>query len=67
VPCLDEFDLAVGTVQGAEDAIDAVAWITEDFSHAPGVKSLDNKIANCLGHCRNLGGTPVPEFPPIIC
>ena len=45
---LDELDLAVGTVKGAEHAVDAVAGIAEDFCNAPGVKALNQKIAYSL-------------------
>ena len=47
---LNELDLAVGTLQGAEHAVDAVAGIAEDLSNAPGMKSLNQKIADSLTH-----------------
>ncbi|TCU09682.1 hypothetical protein EV132_12482 [Rhizobium sullae] len=40
-------------VQGAEDAVDAVAGIAEHMLHAPFVETRDNKIAN--GDCQVIG------------
>ena len=48
MPRLDEFDLAVGALQRAKHAVDAVAGIAEDFSHAPGMEPLDQEITNGL-------------------
>jgi hypothetical protein len=47
---LDEFDLAIGAIEGAEHTIDAVAGIAEHFFYAPCMEPLDKEIANCLGH-----------------
>jgi hypothetical protein len=41
---------SVRTVQRTEDAIDAVAGVTEDVAHSPLLQALDKKIANRLGH-----------------
>jgi hypothetical protein len=60
VPRLDEFDLGLlvllvlGTIERAEYAIDAVAGITENFSHAPGVQALDDEITDSLAHDQKL-------------
>jgi hypothetical protein len=35
MPRLNELDLALGALQRAENAIDAVARVAEDFSHTP--------------------------------
>jgi hypothetical protein len=43
LPRLDKLDLAFGTLQGAEHAIDAVAWIAEDAPNAPLIKALDKE------------------------
>ncbi len=48
MPRLDELDLAVGALQRAEHTVDAVAGIAEDSPHAPGMKPLDQEIANGL-------------------
>ena len=49
MPGLDELDLALGAVEGAEYAVDAVAGIAEDVAHAPVMQTLDEKIAYRLG------------------
>src|SRR5262249_35458383 len=54
---LDEFDLAVGAIERAKHAVDAVTRITEHFFDAPRVEPLNKKIANGLGHGEHLGGT----------
>jgi hypothetical protein len=38
---LDEFDFAIGAVERTEDAVDAVARITEHFFDAPRMEPLD--------------------------
>jgi hypothetical protein len=59
---LDEFDGAIRALQGAEYAVDAVARIAKDLSDTPGVKSLNDKVADGLGHvslttaCRSIPG-----------
>ena len=50
VPDLDELDLAFGALQRAEHAVDAVAGIAVDPSHAPLMKTLDKEVADGLGH-----------------
>ena len=50
VPRLDELDLALGAVERAEDAVDAVAGIAEDHAHAPCVQPLNEKVADRLCH-----------------
>ena len=50
MPHLDEFDLALGPLQRAKHAVDAVARIAVDPPHAPLVKALDKEIADGLGH-----------------
>ena len=50
MPGLDELDLALGAVERAEHAVDAVAGIAEDVPDAPVVETLDEKIADGLGH-----------------
>ncbi len=47
---LDELDLPVGAVEGPEHAVDAVAGVAVDPPDTPGVKPLDEEIANGLGH-----------------
>src|SRR6478609_4205877 len=48
---LNEFDLSLRAIERAEHAVDAVAGISEDAAHAPRVKTLDNKVSDCLAHC----------------
>ena len=50
MPDLDELDLAFGSLQGAEHAIDAVAWIAVNPSHAPLMKTVDQEVAYGYGH-----------------
>src|SRR5262249_61693256 len=47
---LDEFDLAIGAIERAKHAVDAVPRITEHFFDAPRMEPLDKKIANGLGN-----------------
>ena len=60
MPRLDELDLAVGAVERAEHAVDAVAGITKNLSHTPGVKAFNEKIADGLDHVRTL---KIMRFP----
>ncbi len=64
VPRLDEFDLAVGAIERAEHAIDAVAGIAENFAHAPRVKPLDKEIAHSFGHALTLRRNASSGFQP---
>ena len=48
VPSLDKFDLAVGPIERAEHAVDAVPGIAEDPPHAPSMQALDEVVAD--GH-----------------
>jgi hypothetical protein len=50
MPDLDEVDHPFGALQGAEDAIDAVAGVTENAAHAPFMKSMDEEVANGVAH-----------------
>jgi hypothetical protein len=34
MPGLDKFDLASGPTKGAENAVDAVAWVAKNLTHA---------------------------------
>jgi hypothetical protein len=45
VPDLDEFDVA-GPLQRADDAVDAVAWVTVDAANTPGVQPFDDEITD---------------------
>ena len=53
MPRLNELDLAVGTVERAEHAVDAVAGISEHLPHAPRVQALDHEITDGLRHLGN--------------
>ncbi len=59
---LDELDLALGAVQGAEHAVDAVAGVAVDPPHTPGVEPLDHEITDGLGHLSTpwAGARPPP-------
>ncbi|SAL88412.1 hypothetical protein AWB68_08766 [Caballeronia choica] len=48
VACLNEFDLVLCAIERAEDAVDAVARISEDTAHAPRVKTINQKVADGL-------------------
>src|ERR1700748_2769012 len=50
MPRLHEPDLAVGPVQRAEHAVDAVAGVAEDVAHAPLMQALHDEVADGLGH-----------------
>ena len=40
----------LSTIERAKDAVDAVARIAVNAAHAPGVKSLDDEVADGLRH-----------------
>ena len=50
MPRLDEFKLAVGPAQRADQSIDAVAGVAEDRMDAPLMKAVPEEIAHCLAH-----------------
>src|SRR6266511_3034131 len=43
---LDELRVALGTVEGAEEAVDAVARVAEDAVHAPRLQSLQHEVGD---------------------
>ena len=43
---LNELRVAVGTIEGAEDAVDAVAGIPEDAAHAPLLEPIQYEVAD---------------------
>jgi len=47
---LDEFDLALGALESAEHAVDAVARVTVNAPDPPAMKALDKEIADGLRH-----------------
>jgi hypothetical protein len=47
---LDETQLLLRAIEGAEKPADAVAWITVKRANAPRVKSLQDEIGNCFAH-----------------
>src|ERR1051326_391074 len=55
---LGEFDLAVGALQRAEHAVDAVARVAENLAHAPRMETFNQKIADSLRHGEHLAETP---------
>ena len=50
VPRLDELNLVPGTVERADDAVDAIAGITVDATHAPFQQTRDKRIGYGLAH-----------------
>jgi hypothetical protein len=48
--CLDEFYFSLSPVKRAKYTVDAVAGIAKDASNAPGIETIDEKVANCCGH-----------------
>ena len=47
---LDEFKLAIGPVQRADQSVDPVARVAEDRMDAPLMQALPEEIAHCLAH-----------------
>ena len=47
---LNEPDLAVRTVKRAKHAINAITGIAENVADAPLLQTLNQEIADCLGH-----------------
>ncbi len=56
MPRLDEVDVLAGPVDGADDAVDAVARIAIDALEPPLVEPLQQKIADALAH----------DHPPVL-
>src|SRR6201986_1286101 len=50
MPRLHEPDLAVGPVQRAKHAVDAVAGVAKDVAHAPLMQALHDEVTDGLGH-----------------
>ena len=50
VPRLDEGDPVIVAVEGAQEAVDAVAGVAEDVGDAPLREPLEDLIADVLGH-----------------
>lgn len=67
MPCLNESDLAVSTVERAENTIDTVARIAKKMEHAPLMQALRNEIADGLGHGNySLADELTRAKPPLI-
>src|SRR5581483_4080278 len=49
---LDEFDLIVEALQSADQTIDAVAGVTIDAPDTPFVETVNDEIADILGHAK---------------
>jgi hypothetical protein len=47
---LNEFNLALQPVEGAEDAVDAISRVAVNPAHTPFEQALDEKISHCLAH-----------------
>ncbi len=47
---LNKLNLAIGPLQGAEYAVDAVSGITKNLSDAPRMEALDQEVANGSAH-----------------
>jgi len=50
VACLDEFYFSGGALEGAEDAVDAIAGVAEQAPYAPVLQARDDEIADSLWH-----------------
>ena len=53
---LDQLGVAVCAVEGADDRVDAVAWIAEDAVNAPCAEPLEQEVRDELGQLRSPWG-----------
>lgn len=50
MPRLDELDLVGGTIERTEDAVDAVARVAVNATHAPSCEASDESVGYFVGH-----------------
>ena len=50
MPLLDELNLVDGTIERTEDAVDAVARVAVNATHAPRCEASDESIGYGVGH-----------------
>ena len=53
---LDQLGIAVCAIEGADDRVDAVAWIAEDAVDVPGAEPLEQEVRDELGQLRSPWG-----------